>query len=61
MVKPAKTRGPGQPRKNKPQYKARYIRNLPDDIYYDFMAFCKKRGHTIGEELVELMRARIII
>lgn len=59
MKKTTNGRGRGQPPKNKPQHKARYIRDLPDATYYNFMALCKIRGHTIGEALAKMMQKEL--
>lgn len=42
--------------KIKKQTKPRFIRDLPDDVYFDFLAYARKRSITIGKALVPLMQ-----
>ena len=53
MKKSTSAKGPHQ------SPKPRFIRDLPDDIYYDFMAYAKKQGKTVGQELMKLMQAHL--
>lgn len=53
------SRQPGRPKKNKAQHPVRSIRDIDPSIFFDFTAFAKKRGDTVGEALTSLMRQRL--